>query len=113
MLNILQISFIILSAILVIIADALLKKISYGSVWQVIMHPLFFIAAILYLIQIILAVYVFLYKSDLGIYAVLYVIFYAIAGIIIGILFFNEKVSLQQFIGLLLGLISILLINKS
>ncbi len=103
---------ILFSAVTIIIADSLIKKISAGQTFsQVISNPWIIVICGLYLLQIFLIILVFIFAGELALYVNLFIIFYGILGIIIGISFFKETITTTQFIGITLGLIGAVLIN--
>ncbi len=101
-----------LSAIFVILADAIIKKVSVqGSFVAAFWDPWMLVAYTLYFVQILLAILVFINKGELAIYANLYVIFYCLAGVMVGILLFNEQLSTFQIAGVGLALVAAVLLN--
>ncbi len=110
--GLLQIGLIVASALLIIIADTFIKKVSLSGVSShVLVSPFMLIAYALYFIQILIAVYIFAYGGELAIYANLYIIFYSILGVLFGVLIFNESLSLVQGIGIIFALMGAILIN--
>ena len=110
--NILQIILMLASALLIIIADTIIKKesLAHGLV-NSLSTPLMFVAYALYFIQIIIAIYIFKKGGELAIYTNLYIIFYSILGILTGIIVFSEHISLMQSIGIVFALIGAVLLN--
>jgi drug/metabolite transporter (DMT)-like permease len=66
---------------------------------------------ILYVIQIYLASYIFILKGELAIYTNLFIVFYGIFGIIVGVLYFKESITTIQTIGICFGLCGTILMN--
>lgn len=113
MLNFTQIFLVFLSAFVVIAGDSLIKKISTESIMHSLKNPLMFLVYLLYFAQIVFAVYIFIYKGELAIYANYYVVFYAILGVVFGLVFFRENLNLIQFLGILLALVGVVLMNSA
>ena len=112
MANLIRLSLVFLSAITIIIADSLIKRISTGqNFFGVIKDPWMILVYALYLIQIFFAIFIFIFKGELAIYTNLFIIFYGIFGIIIGILFFKETLSVIQIVGIGFGLIGAILMS--
>jgi EamA domain-containing membrane protein RarD len=112
MTNLIRLTLVFLSALTIIVADALIKKISIGhTFFNVIKDPWMILILGLYLVQISFAIFIFIFKGELALYTNLFIIFYGILGIIIGILFFKENITLVQIIGIGLGLFGAILMN--
>ena len=112
MLNAIQIFLIFLSALTVIVADAVIKKVSAGEKFlEILVDPWMILVYALYFIQILFAVYIFIHEGEIAIYSNLYNIFYGILGVLIGILFFKEGLSFVQMVGVVLGLAGTVLMN--
>jgi hypothetical protein len=110
--NLLQAGLMLLSALLIIVADTIIKKVSLlGSIAHTLNQPLMYVAYVLYLIQIGIAVYIFKNGGELAIYTNLYIIFYSILGILSGVLIFSEHLSLVQGIGIIFALTGAILLN--
>jgi EamA domain-containing membrane protein RarD len=108
----LRLLLIILSATTIIIADSLIKKISAGqSFFNIIKNPWMILVYALYLIGIFIAIFIFISKGELAIYANLFIIFYGIFGVVIGMIFFKETISTIQIAGIGFGLIGAILMN--
>jgi len=112
MLSYFQIFLVFLSALTIIVADAIIKKVSaahtFAAAFQ---NPWMLVAYALYFIQILLAIYIFIYKGEIALYSNLYVIFYGVFGVIAGIILFQESISMIQLVGVVLGLIGAVLMN--
>lgn len=110
--NILQIFLMLASAILIIVADAIIKKESlihgFGSTF---LSPLMLLSYFLYFVQIVVAVYIFRKGGELAIYTNLYIIFYSILGIITGVIIFGEHLSFVHYVGILFALVGAILLN--
>jgi len=110
--NLIKLFLVFFSAATIIIADALIKKISDGnSFFSIIRDPWMILICGLYLVQIFAAIFVFISKGELAIYTNLFIIFYGIFGIVIGVLFFKENISTVQMIGIGFGLLGAVLMN--
>jgi drug/metabolite transporter (DMT)-like permease len=111
MLNLTQIFLVFLSALTVIVGDSIIKKISAGTITQTLKDPLMLTVYVLYFAQIVFAIYIFLYKGELAIYANYYIIFYSILGILSGVLFFKEHLNAVQLVGIGLAMVAAVLMN--
>lgn len=112
MVNIRQLSAIILVGVSVGIADVLIKKAaSTGSFWAVFKNPLIITILLLYAAQLAFFVYVFRHQWKLGIAGNLQMVFYSLTVILSGLIVFGEKISLAQGIGIGLALIGVILMN--
>lgn len=100
------------SAVLIAVADAIIKKLAHGTdFWQAARDPWMLVVYVLYFFQILLAVYIF-YKGDLAIYGNLFIVFYSILMIALGVFFFNEHLTFVQVLGIALALGGAMLINS-
>ncbi|MDP2648779.1 MAG: hypothetical protein U1D26_02805 [Patescibacteria group bacterium] len=114
MLNAVGISLVLVSALLIAIADAMIKKTSAGNAFSaVILNPWFLAILALYFVQVLLAIYIFIHKGDLAVYGNIFVVFYSILMVIIGTLVFREHISATQSVGIVLALVGAVLINGS
>ena len=95
---------VILSAFLVIAADALIKLASNCSWNKLFYSPLMIACYVFYFVQIILAMMIFKSKGELAVYTNLFVVFYAILGVTFGCLMFNEKLTTTQVVGIVLAI---------
>jgi drug/metabolite transporter (DMT)-like permease len=112
MTNFIRLGLVFFSAVTIIIADSLVKKISAGQTFlHIIKDPWTIAIYALYFVQIIFAMFIFILKGELAIYTNLFIIFYGIFGIIIGIMFFSETITLVQTIGIAFGLVGAILMN--
>ncbi len=110
--HLIQTVLMVASALLIVIADSLIKKLSgEGSLAHIVFHPLMLLAYLLYFVQIIIAVYIFMHGGELAIYTNLYIIFYAILGVLSGVLIFSEHLSLVQGVGIIFALTGAVLLN--
>ena len=108
-----QIIYLVVASITVGIADSLLKKVSQGGSFAgAIKNPWFFVSLVLYLCQILIFVYLFVKKWELGVVGIIQNILYAIVVVAVGWLFFKEKLSGLQITGAVLALIGIALIQS-
>lgn len=100
------------TAILIAVADSFIKKSGMaGDFWGVLGSPLMLGAFILYFIQILLTLYIFINRGELAIYANLFVAFYSVFTILIGIFVFKEHISVMQGLGIAFALTGVFLIN--
>ncbi len=112
MINFIRLFLVFFSAVTIIVADSLIKKISTGQTFfGVIKDPWMILVYALYLVQIFFAIFIFIFKGELAIYTNLFIIFYGIFGVVIGILFFKETISAIQMLGIGLGLLGAILMN--
>lgn len=111
--NFFQIFLVFLSALTVIVGDSIIKKVSTGTILLTLRDPLMLVAYLLYFVQIVCAIYIFIYKGELAIYANYYIVFYSILGIIFGILFFREHLNAIQMLGVVLALVGAVLMNRT
>ena len=112
MVNYFQLAAIILAGISVAIADALIKKTSSSSnFWLAFKNPWMIAILLLYLIQILFFVYVFMNHWNLSLVGNLQMVFYSIGVVLIGLLIFGESITLIQGLGIVLALIGVILIN--
>jgi hypothetical protein len=110
--NFLQMSLMLASALLIIIADAIIKKESLvHGFTNTFTSPLMILSYLLYFIQIIIAVYIFRKGGELAIYTNLYIIFYSILGILTGVIIFSEHLSIVHYVGIVFALIGAVLLN--
>lgn len=113
MLNTIQLSAIFASALLVTAADSLIKRITLQDGFlSAIVNPWTLFICALYFIQILLAIYIFVYHGDLAIYGNLFIIFYSILMLMAGVLLFGEQLSVLQYVGIFLALAGAILINS-
>lgn len=112
MVNYFQLAAIILAGISVAIADALIKKTSSSStIWLAFKNPWMIAILLLYLIQILFFVYVFMNHWNLSLVGNLQMVFYSIGVILIGLLIFGESITWIQGLGIVFALIGVVLIN--
>jgi drug/metabolite transporter (DMT)-like permease len=113
MLNALQITLVLVSALMIGVADAIIKKAAaVNSLTLALRDPWLLLACLLYLIQIGMIVYIFVHKGDLVIYGNIFIIFYSITTALLGVLIFKEHLSAVQILGILLALTGAVLINR-
>lgn len=112
MTNLLRFALVFSSALTIIVADSIIKKVSVGqSFFEVLKDPWIILVYALYFIQILFAVLIFIFKGELAIYTNLFIIFYGIFGVVVGILYFKESLTPIQAVGIFLGLLGAVLIN--
>lgn len=111
--NLFRLVLVFLATLITIIADAIVKKISKdGGVWMALKNPWMIVVFILYFFQILSAVFIFVYKGEFAVYTNLFVVFYSIFGVTLGVLYFQESLSLAQWIGIAFSLVGVILINS-
>jgi drug/metabolite transporter (DMT)-like permease len=111
--KLLEIGLIILGVSSVGIADVLIKKIfsPRTGFFTDVKNPLMIAVISLYIIQIIVFSFIFDHKAELGIVGIIQTALYAVIVIGSGILFFNEQISLLQWIGIGLAIVGVVLMN--
>ncbi len=108
----LNLLFVFLSAALIIGADALIKKVAIqGSFWPAFYDPWMALAYLMYFVQILLAIGIFVNKGELAVYTNLFIVFYSLFGVMAGILFFKETLSSFQMAGVVFAIIAAILLN--
>lgn len=108
-----SLGLVITTAMLIAVADSLIKKSGMsGDFWSVLFSPWMLGAFALYFLQILLTLYIFLNRGELAIYANLFVAFYSIFAVLLGVLIFKEQISLLQGLGIFVALIGVFLINS-
>jgi drug/metabolite transporter (DMT)-like permease len=110
----LQVAVIVAAALAVAIGDVMIKKVgtTVGSVSEALVHPLVAAVVCLYTVQIVLFLYVFMHRWELGIVALLQMVFYSAACILVGRFLFGEHITLFQGLGMLLAFCGVLLMNS-
>lgn len=112
MLSVIGIGFVFASAVLIAVADALIKKVAVsGTFSSSVVNPWMAFICILYFIQILLAVYIF-QKGDLAVYGNLFIVFYSILMVALGVFFFSEQITAVQLFGIVLALVGAVLLNS-
>lgn len=104
--------FVFLSAVLIIGADALIKKVSIqGSFSVAFMDPWMIAAYLMYFVQILLAIGIFINKGELAVYTNLFIVFYSLFGVMAGVLFFKESLSIFQLTGVVFAVVAAILLS--
>ncbi|MBX4191462.1 MAG: hypothetical protein KW804_01530 [Candidatus Doudnabacteria bacterium] len=110
--NFLILVLLFISAVLIAVGDAFLKKAGIGGSFSAALRsPWFYGAVLLYLIQIFAVVYIFFRNIPLGIVGTGLTFVYAIVMVFIGYYFFEEKFTLMQLSGALLGITGVVLMT--
>ncbi len=111
--KLLEILLIVIAVSAVAVADVFTKKIAHNtaSFSTAIKNPLILGVIALYLIQIVIFLYVFVKKAELGIVGIIQTALYAVIVIGSGVLFFNEEISLLQGIGMVIAIVGVVLMN--
>ena len=113
MLGVIAVTAVFASAILIAVADMLIKKVALsGNFLSAVVNPQMILICVLYLVQVLLAVYVFINKGDLAIYGNLFIVFYSILMVALGMFVFKEHLSLMQSVGVVFALLGAVLINS-
>lgn len=96
---------VILSALLVIAADAIIKYASKYNGWvSPLLSPVMMLCYLMYFIQIIAALAIFKSKGSIAIYTNLFVVFYAIFGVLAGVFLFGESITGWKYLGIALAM---------
>ena len=104
--------WVFLSATFIILADAIIKKVSIqGGFTAAFFDPWMLAAYVLYFFQILFAIAIFTNKGELAIYTNLFIVFYSLFGVLVGIFFFKESVSYIQMIGVGFAIVAAILLN--
>ncbi len=107
-----QAIIVILAGIAVAIADGLIKKAAIGvSFTDALKNPLMLGVVFLYLVQIAFFTYVFTNGWQLGIVGVLQMVAYSGFVILTGVFVFNESFTVTQYMGFILAISGVILIN--
>jgi multidrug transporter EmrE-like cation transporter len=111
--KLLETGLIILAVSAVAAADVLIKKVfsPRTGFWTDLQNPWMIGVAALYIAQILIFAYVFDRKADLGIVGVIQTALYAVIVVGSGIMFFNEKVTLTQGIGMGLAILGVIFLH--
>jgi len=98
----------------VALGDVLIKRAAMGTarLSEALRHPLMILAFGLYGLQVALFAYVFLRKWQLGIVALLQMAVYACVCIVIGRIWFGERLTVTQITGMLLAFCGAALMTK-
>lgn len=112
MANLNQSIIVILAGIAVAIADGMIKKTAIGvSLTDALKNPLMIGVVFLYLVQIAFFTYVFVNGWQLGVVGVLQMVAYSAFVILTGIFVFKESFTVTQYLGFVLAVSGVVLIN--
>lgn len=112
MANIVQAVLVILAGASVAMADIMIKKAATGSSFlNALKNPLMIGAALLYISQIVFLTYVFVKAWKLGIVGAMQIVVYSVFLVSTGFFIFKENFSVHQYIGLVLAISGVILIN--
>ena len=101
------------SALLIALADALIKKVSIqGSFFTTATHPMMIVILLLYIVQIWIAAYVFVKQGELAVYANIFIVFYSILMVMFGVFMFKEQLTSVQIAGIVMALGGAVLLNS-
>lgn len=108
-----QFFLVVIAGASVAIADGLVKQSAFKthSFSVALKNPLMILAIVLYILQIVLFSYVFVKRWELGIVGLMQMVVYAAIVILLGVLFFHEKISMLQAYGMFLAFTGVLLMN--
>lgn len=111
--KLLLLGLIIVAASTVGIADVLIKKAAFNTTnfWVALKNPLILGAIALYIAQVVVFTYVFVKKAELGLVGIIQTALYASIVIGSGVIFFHEKITLTQGIGIGVALLGVTLMN--
>ena len=111
--QLLPVVVIVAAGLSVAVGDMLIKKVGMGSasMTSAMVHPLMAAALAFYVLQIVLFAYIFVRRWELGIVALLQMVFYSAACVLMGRFLFGERVTFQQGIGMLLAVLGAMLMN--
>jgi drug/metabolite transporter (DMT)-like permease len=107
--------FLFFGLLAVSVADVLIKKMCHGQTTDLdaLRSPLALAVVGLYAVQIVAFVHVFVKKAELGLVGIAQTVIYAIIVLGSGVLFFEEKLTLQKGIGAVLAIGGVALMNWS
>jgi len=112
MANINEVLIVILAGIAVAIADGMIKKTAIGvSYTDALKNPLMIGVVLLYLVQIAFFTYVFVNGWQLGVVGVLQMVAYSAFVILTGVFVFKESFTVTQYLGFVLAVSGVVLIN--
>ena len=110
--QIVVLSLLFVSAVLIAVGDAFLKKAGeLGNFSSAFQSPWFLGAVAMYLAQIIVVVYLFFGKLPLGIVGTGLTFVYSIVMVLIGYYYFEERFTAMQLGGAILGLAGVFLMT--
>jgi drug/metabolite transporter (DMT)-like permease len=67
---------------------------------------------VFYFVQILIAIYIFVNQGELAVYGNIFIVFYSIMMVLMGVFFFKEQLTLLQGVGIILALSGALLLNS-
>jgi multidrug transporter EmrE-like cation transporter len=112
MVNVLQLTAVMLAGISVGVADALLKRLTAAAgFWGILRSPWMIAVIGLYIGQIVFFAYVFTKQWDLGVVGTTQVAFYAFTVVLTGLLLFGESLSLMRAVGIVVTVVGVLIVN--
>jgi len=111
--QLLPVIIIVAAGLSVAVGDMLIKKVATasGSIASAMVHPVMAAALGFYILQIVLFAYVFVRRWELGIVALLQMVFYSAACVLMGRFLFGERVTFQQGLGMVLAFLGAVLMN--
>lgn len=111
--TLMQMGLVALAGASVAVADVLIKRAAAnsGSFSAALSHPMMLVALALYVVQIVLFAYVFVKNWDLSLVGLSQMIVYAATVIFVGIILFQERITVAHAAGMGLALAGALLMN--
>jgi|SRR5438270_895605 len=108
---VLEVLALVAAGVCVAVADALIKRVAVNAAYRV---PFFGIIVVLYAAQAAFFWYVFVRRMRLAIAGNLQMVTYSVATVLLGLVVFRERLSVTQFVGIILAVIgSILMLRQS
>lgn len=112
MVNYIQVMAIILAGISVAVADGVIKKVSVANnFFMALKSPWMIVILLLYLVQIVFFIYVFMNNWEIGIVGNFQMAFYSMTVVLIGLVFFGETLTIIQAMGIGFALAGAILMN--
>src|SRR5438874_6288221 len=93
----------------VAVADALIKRVAVNGAYRV---PFLCVIVVLYAAQVAFFWYVFIRRMRLGIAGNLQMVTYSVATVLLGLIVFRERLSVSQFVGIILAVVGSILMLR-
>lgn len=107
-----KLALIILSVLSIAIADVFVKfAAKSGDLMTVFKSPWFIAAIVLYIFELVVYTYLFVHKVELSYVGIVQTVIYAVVVLGSGFLFFHETFSMIQYVGIVLALVGVVLVN--
>ena len=102
-----------IAVIAVAVADVLIKRIvtRHDSFMPSLTHPHTLLVVLLYGVQVVIFAYVFFHKANLSFVGVIQTALYALVVVGSGVLFFGEKITFVNGLGMALAIFGVILLN--